>query len=104
MRAMAIRATGGTGSAQSMAHAMDARRVLFGRSLMARGAIDGLGDQIIVRMFGSYIGMATDTGVGLMHCPGENGFINKKRDLLAGGVRFTESFIGMAIETAAVGI
>ena len=104
VRAVAIPATGGAGSAQLVAHAMDAGRVLLDGLLVALDATGRLRRHIVVRVLGGNVRVAIRAGIGLVDGGLEPGFIHEQGDFFAGGVGLGERLVGMAIQAGAVGV
>ena len=88
MAIMTVAASGGVPLAAIQGQAVDAGPIALGLLFMAACTIRGLCGNIIVRVLGGDIGMATGAGVGLMDRGGELRGIDKKGDLFAGGVGF----------------
>lgn len=87
-----------------MTDTVDTAGVLIAGLLVAGGAVDGLGGDIIVGMFRRDVGMATYTGVGRMNAAAEFGPVNEQRDEFAGGVGLAKAIIRVAFEAGGVGI
>ncbi len=82
--------------------AVDAGVVKVCLARMADGAIDGLESKVVVGMAGGGIGMATDTGIGVVNGRGEAGLVHKERNDFARGIGFGQRVIAVAIEAIAV--
>ena len=102
--AVAIHATCGARGAESVADAVNAGGVLPSRLFMASAAIDRLGRDVIVGVFGGYIGMATGAGIGLMDGACEQRLIDEQGDFFPSGIGFAECLVCMAIQAGGVGI
>lgn len=100
---VAINATGRARGPELMAYSVNAGRVIPGLRLVTTAAVDRLGGDIVVRVFGGQISMATGAGVRFVDISAKSGFIYKQRDCLAGGVGFKERFVRMTLEAGAVG-
>src|SRR6516225_12448853 len=104
MLAMTIGTARRAGSPQGMTHTVDAAGVLFGGPIVATGAVDRLGRNVVVRMFRRDIGMTTGTRVGAMDRRRKFRFIDKEPDRLARSVGLVQTFVGMAFEAGRVGV
>ena len=81
---------------------MDAQTITFRFLFVALGAIDRLGGDIVVGMFGGDVGMATGAGIGAVNRGHQFGHINVQGYFSSGGVGRRQSFVGMAIEAGTV--
>jgi len=100
---VAILAGSGVLMAGAECEAVNAGVVKVRLAGMADGAVDGLEGDVVVRMAGGGVGMATDAGIGVMNGRGEMGLVNKEGNDFAGGVGFGEGVIAVAVEAVAVG-
>ena len=82
--------------------AVNACAVTFGLALMTLAAIHRLGRDVIVRVLGSDIGMATCAGVSLMRRSFKFSDIDEEGNLLPGTICFGERLVAMTIETGTV--
>ena len=81
---------------------MNTRTVAVGLPLVARGAIHGFKNLVIVRMLRRRICVATDARVGAVRGIGEFRLIDEERNCLSRGIGFEEAVIGVAIEAVTV--
>ena len=103
VRAVTIPATGGSGGANLVAHAMHAHRVFFDGPLVAFDATGRLHRHIVVRMLGSDVRVAIRAGIGLVDGGLKSGLIDEQGDFLAGGVGLGERLVRMTFQAGAVG-
>lgn len=99
---MAIAAGCGVAMPVLQRDAMDAGVVTFRLPRMADGAVDRLERDVIVGMFGGDIGVASDAGIGFVRGGGELCLIDEQRDRPAGGIRFGEGIVAVAIQAITV--
>ena len=83
---------------------MDAGGILLGFGVMALGASGRLHGDVVVRVLGGHVGVATGAGVGLVNAGEQLSLLDKQGNLLAGGIGFGERLIRVAIQAGAVGI
>src|SRR5512133_780964 len=102
MISMAVGATGRPGRAQSVAHAVDARRVLTAFLLMAGSATHPLDRGLVIRMLVSDVHVATGAGVGRVHRAFEDALIDKNRHFLPVGPGLGQGLVGVAVEAGGV--
>ena len=102
MGSMAIGATRDVTPALGGSQTMHAGAIGLGLLLVASGATDRLGGDVVIRMLGSEVGVTPDAVIGFVGRTGKAGGVDKKRDLLAGRVGLGQGFIAVAVETGAI--